>query len=272
VVDVVVDQGAPTGTLEILSVTISFHCDHASGVDSTTITLTLTDPQGTTHTPISLGVFDRANDWNGIVTTDGTGFDVAITEHDALMAGPWSASATADSLDGGDDGTETWTFSVTSVMGNILLLIKDILEGRKGTGRTIPVGNFEHFNFDEDDLGPGGAEGETRKFALGIVGSTDDGSIPAFVSGDYVQDAQVIRVSVFYAVEPNMMLNLEIDRARDNLLIRRALEWPENWCLTAGWTGAEVIAVTPEEIGGLDKPQVIAVSYDLQISIREKQG
>lgn len=270
---VAISQTTPGGTDEVVGVPITFHLEHASGIDTATIALTLVDPQGDTHSPIAAGAFDTSNDWNGRRVADGaTGYDIVVDQHAPLQPGPWTATATADSSTGGEDGTASWTFQVVAVISGVLQAIVDILEGSAGTTRTVPADYFRHIDFDSTEMGAVGAAGPTRPFDIRIIAPASDPTLSDFVSGDYVQDATTVRVTVLYAAMPNSSLALEKTIGVDQMQIIRALEWPENWCATSGWIGCEVTGVTREELGEEEQAQVVAMNYDLLISTREKHG
>ena len=269
-VEVTMAENSPTGDNAVERDPITFAATHTSGVTENTLALTLVDPKGTSHSPLAAGVFDYTNGWSGRVIADGTGFDVVVDIHDPFIPGPWTATATANTDAGTEEGSVSWTFTVVSIVAGILQHIVDLLEGSEGSTRTVPTGTFHHIDFSHEDVGALGAAGPSRPFDLRIIGSVDDGSLPAFVSGDFVQDAHQIRLSVVYSMRPQAALAMEKSIANDSYFIRRSLEWPENWCLISGWTGCEITGVSTEEISEGDTIQIVVVHYDLTIGIREK--
>jgi hypothetical protein len=265
----------PTGNYEKPDASILVSIDHATGVDEDTINVTLTDPLGTAYSPVTSGVFDTANNFVGDIVAAGTNADVVIRGgHDPFMAGTWTVAVNADSDTGGEVGSTSWTFSVFGELSSTLQGIIDIMEGSAGVGRTIPVNEFRYLESirdgEESKLAP---TGETRPFMIADLGPADAQDNPGYVSGDYVWDSSVVRVTVLYYVLENQPLELEQTMADHRKMIRRAMEWPRNWGeVQDGWCGCEVVGIDKEAvtIGEGDKEDLLFVHYDLQVQTREK--
>ena len=268
-----VTEYSPSGIYEQNRVPVACHFDHDDGVDSTTISVVLTDPHGNTHNPVTNGTFDTSNGFHGILSEDETGFDLVI-EHSGFLAGIWTVEASADSLNGSEDGTLSWTFTVIGVLPAVVRKIIEILEGTVDTSlsnRLIPSNRFKHVNFQKDLLGTLASSGKVCPFVIEWVGYSDDGSLPSFISGNYVQEAHEVRITFFYSFNPNDILDLEIHIMDNDFLVRRAMIWPQNFNLVNGWTNCRLLATNQSSSEMEDGSLQIEVSYLFQISTRERQ-
>jgi len=266
--DVVISANTPTSRYSNHSAPVTFLCSHGVGVDPDTITLVLTDSLGNSTTALGL-LQAAATGYEFTVTQSGTNYVVALRYHPAFTAGTWTAVASADSVDGGDDGTLTWTFGVTSVLSSILEEIPNVLDGSSGSGRTMPAGRFRFFETGNlESVKALAASGKTQPYVMSVVSLGDAPDLPANVSGDYVYSSHIVRLSVLYALRPNNPLELEQTISNDEFQLRRVLEWPDNWADVDGWCGTTVIDETTEEVGD-ERIEVVAHHLDLLVQHRE---
>lgn len=105
---------APVGGGKKPDAVISFSCNDDVQVNQSTIKLTLTKPDTSIVTPISAGVFDVGNGWDGTITANGSnGYDILFTSQPLHIIGTWQAEASCkDNV--GDKATLNWNFTVKS--------------------------------------------------------------------------------------------------------------------------------------------------------------
>lgn len=266
-VAVAISANGPTGTTEHADAAVKARLTHASDVDTATITLSLTDESGVAYAPLTLGSWLTSSGYSGIIKDvlgDGTAIDVVLTEHPLWIPGRWTATITADSKLGSNDGTLAWTFDVTSGISGALDLVKQLLEGRTGTTRTISSGEFHLFHGGTEEAGVSSA-GPDQPFLLTYVGET---SAAKLISGDHQISDHSARLTVLYDELPQEPLENERRITRDSYLIRRCLEWPDNW--TGGLLGVEVSGIETELVETENGPNIVCVHHSLDLTIRER--
>jgi hypothetical protein len=265
-------NNSPTGDYESFDVVIIVKISHGTGVDEDTINVTLTGPLDASATSVvTNGVFNTAAGYNGDIKASGTNAEVVIRSHDWLMPGEWTVAVNADSDDGGEVGSTSWTFKIGSELTGVLLGMKDLLEGKEGVGRTIPQNTFRHYNVKDGDEAMLNPAGKVRPFLLSVVGPAEAQDNPGNVSGDYVWGAHTIRLSILYFVQDNQAFELDLTMADHEKRIRQVLEWPRNFHLFEGWCGCEIANGAVEEVslGENDSVDLLIRHYDILVQTRE---
>lgn len=261
---------APSGTTAKYNSTIAFRLTDTSALNAAKVTLSLTDEKATSYAVLTAGVFLSASGWSGSVTVNNTPatktLDVVIDVHPDLVAGSWTAAVTYDSAAIG-----TWTWEDVDILSGVMRVVRDLLNGSSGTGRTIASGTFRHVDSHQEALTALSGAGPCQPYTITHVGPGDQDPQGYMICGDHTLDNEVIRISIAHSTRSEALLEFEQDRARDNRLIRACLQWPNNWAYAVGWCGAELTGPVYENGPQSENDQIAVIlsHYDLDVTIRE---
>jgi hypothetical protein len=161
---------------------------------------------------------------------------------------------------------------MADAVGPILAALKGLLEGATGaTELHIDVGRFEHVEADIESIGANRCTRRPRPFNLRSIRLLPDGSTGDLTSGTYRRGAHSLEIWIGYGVSPHADLDLEIEIAGDEAIIRHVLEYEPNVALTPEWEGCEVVdAQRASMVDETDKPIAKILQLTIEVSHRER--